>query len=76
MDFCGSGTRWREVGEEIVVLAGVIENSNFHFFPPLSHILLKFFLVDSLFQYRVEILLILSAAPFFVAVALRIVLYR
>ena len=51
IDFCGSGTRWREVGEEVVVvvLAGGIKSGNFHFLPPLSHMLLKNFLIDSLF---------------------------
>ena len=48
MDFYGSGTRWREVGEKVVVLAGGVKISNFHFLPPLLHMLLKFFLVDSL----------------------------
>ena len=35
--------------EEVVVLGGGIKSSNFHFLPPLSHMLLKIFLVDSLF---------------------------
>ena len=43
IDFCGSGTRWREIGEKVVVLAGGIKSSNFHFLPPLSHMLLNFF---------------------------------
>ena len=29
--------------EEVVVLGGEIKSSNFHFFPPLSHMLLKIF---------------------------------
>ena len=36
-----------DVGEEVVVVAGGIKRSNFHFLPPLSHML---------FKYRVEIL--------------------
>ena len=43
------GYKVEEVGEEVVVLAGGIKRSNFHFFPALSHMLLKIFLVDSLF---------------------------
>ena len=37
-----AGTMWREVGEEVVVFAGGIESSNFHFLPPLSPMLLKY----------------------------------
>ena len=38
---CHCGRWWRDVGEEVVVLAGGIKSSNFHFHPLLSHMPLK-----------------------------------